>query len=167
MKKLLVVVDMQNDFLTGSLGSADSRAVIPAVRALAEGAENVVYTQDTHFENYMETREGKNLPVPHCIRGTEGWRISPEVYIEGAPIIEKRTFGSYELVEYVKRGGYDEITFCGILTDICVVSNVMLVKAALPEAEVRVVSHACAGVTPESHEAALVTMKSCQVTVLP
>lgn len=165
MKKLLVVVDMQNDFVTGPLGSPEARRILPAVRRLVEEAEEVVYTADTHFENYLSTREGRLLPVPHCLRGTEGWKIADGIYREGAKIFEKHSFGSPELAEYARCGGYEEIVFCGVCTDICVVSNVLLVKAALPEAEVKVISSACAGVTPEKHEAALETMRSCQVTV--
>ncbi len=165
MKKLLVVVDMQRDFVTGALSTAEAQAIVPRVKALAEAAENVVYTADTHGENYMETREGRHLPVKHCIKGTEGWEILPEVYRAGAPVFEKPAFGSLSLAEYIRAEGYDDITFCGVCTDICVVSNVLLVKAMLPEAEVRVISSACAGVTPQLHEAALATMKSCQVTV--
>ena len=128
--------------------------------------EEVVYTADTHPENYLQTREGRLLPVPHCIKGTAGWEILPEVYKAGAKVFEKPTFGSLELMDYVKAGGYTEITLCGVCTDICVVSNALLIKAALPEAEVRVVSSACAGVTPEKHTAALETMRSCQISVL-
>lgn len=166
MKRLLVVVDMQRDFLYGSLQTAEAAHIVPAVKALVEGADEVVYTADTHEQNYLQTREGRLLPVPHCIRGTEGAEIVPEVFRAGSAVFEKGTFGSTELAGYVKAGGYDEITFCGVCTDICVVSNVLLVKAALPEAEVRVVESACAGVTPEKHRAAIETMRSCQVTIV-
>ncbi len=166
MKKLLVVVDMQRDFVTGSLGTEEARAIVPRVRELVAAAEEVVFTADTHGENYLETQEGRRLPVPHCIAGTEGWEILPEVYRAGAKIFEKPSFGSEALASYVKEGGYGEIVFCGVCTDICVVSNALLVKAALPEAEVRVVSSACAGTTPARHCAALETMRSCQVTVV-
>ena len=166
MKKLLIVVDMQKDFITGALGTPEAAAIVSRVKELVEGAEEVVYTADTHYANYLQTREGRLLPVPHCIKGTAGWEILPEVYKKGAKVFEKPTFGSLELMEYVKAGGYAEITLCGVCTDICVVSNALLIKAALPEAEVRVVSSACAGVTPEKHVAALETMRSCQVSVL-
>lgn len=165
MKKLLVVVDMQRDFVTGALGTEEAKKIVPRVKELVGNASEVVYTADTHGENYLETREGRFLPVPHCIKGTAGWEILPELYKQGAKIFEKPTFGSDALARYVKEGGYDEITFCGVCTDICVVSNALLVKAALPEAEVRAVASACAGVTPEKHLAALETMRSCQIVV--
>ncbi len=163
MKKLLIVVDMQRDFVTGALGTPEARAIVPRVAELVRAAEEVVYTADTHSQTYLNTREGRFLPVPHCVKGTEGWEILPEVYRPGAKIFEKPAFGSLDLLSYVREGGYEDITLCGVCTDICVVSNALLVKAALPEAEVRVVPSACAGVTPEKHEAALVTMASCQI----
>lgn len=166
MKKLLVVVDMQNDFVTGSLGTKEAQAIVGNVRALVEQAESVVYTMDTHDEHYLDTREGRMLPVPHCVKSTEGWKLVPGIYAEGAPVIEKGTFGSMALVDFVSSGGYDEITFCGVCTDICVVSNALLVKAALPEADVRVIARACAGVDPERHNAALLTMSSCQIEIV-
>lgn len=165
MKKLLVVVDMQRDFVTGALGTEEAKAIVPRVRALAAAADEVVYTADTHGENYLQTREGKYLPVKHCIKGTPGWEILPEVYRAGAKIFEKPAFGSMELAGYIRAGGYDDVAFCGVCTDICVVSNALLVKAALPEADVRVYASACAGVSPEKHRAALETMKSCQIIV--
>lgn len=166
MKKLLIVVDMQEDFISGALGSEQARAIVPAVRRLVEEASSVVYTQDTHGADYAERQEGRKLPVPHCIRGTRGWEILPEVYKKGSRIFEKGTFGSLPLAEYAKREGFDEITLCGVCTDICVVSCAMLLKAYLPETEIRVVADACAGVTPEKHAAALETMRSCQITVI-
>ncbi len=166
MKELLVVVDMQEDFVTGPLGSKEAAAAVPAVRSLVEGAETVVYTKDTHEENYLSTQEGKNLPVPHCLRGTKGWEILPSLYKKGSPVFEKGTFGSLALAEYAKKEGFSRITLCGVCTDICVVSNALLLKAYLPEAEICVVKSACAGVTPEAHEAALKTMQSCQITIL-
>lgn len=165
MKKLLVVVDMQNDFVTGPLGTPEAREIVPCVRELAERAEHVVYTADTHSEEYLSTREGRFLPIKHCIMRTEGWKIDERVYLAGAPIIEKPTFGSFDLVEFIRQGGYSDITFCGVCTDICVVSNALLVKAAFPEAEIRVVERACAGVSPERHRAAIETMKSCQIVI--
>lgn len=165
MKKLLVVVDMQKDFVTGALGTAEARAIVPRVKELVGRAEEVVYTADTHGADYLSTREGKYLPVVHCVKGTAGWEILPEVYRAGAKIFEKPAFGSLALQAYCKEGGYDDITFCGVCTDICVVSNALLVKAALPEADVRVVASACAGVTEQKHAAALETMQSCQIIV--
>ena len=166
MKKLLVVVDMQEDFVGGALGTKEARAIVPAVRRLVDEAETVVYTQDTHGADYLNLQEGKKLPVLHCIKDTGGWKILKEVYKAGCRVFEKGTFGSLELAEFARREGFDEITLCGVCTDICVVSNALLLKAYLPEAEIKVVSSACAGVTPEKHAAALETMKSCQITIL-
>ncbi len=166
MKRLLVVIDMQNDFVTGPLGTAEAAAIVPAVRKLIDGAEEVVYTMDTHSPGYPDTREGRFLPVPHCIRGTEGWKILPELLRDGAKIFEKPTFGSEALARYAAAGGYGVITFCGVCTDICVVTNALLVKTALPEADVRVAAYACAGVTPEKHRAAIETMRSCQIEII-
>lgn len=175
MKKLLVVVDMQNDFVTGSLGTDEAVAIIPAVVSKVEDyiadKENeceIIFTKDTHGEDYMSTQEGKNLPVMHCIKGTEGFDIVPELkaYAEDNYVLEKPTFGSMELADIIKRNGYDEIEFVGLCTDICVISNVMLAKAADINARVCVDSSACAGVTPETHSNALEAMKMCQVTIL-
>lgn len=171
MKRLLVVVDMQNDFVRGALGSAEAVKILPAVGELireqrALGAE-VVFTQDTHGADYARTQEGRLLPVPHCIAGTDGWQIVPELLAqaEGANVFEKGTFGSIALAEYVRAGGYTDIALCGVCTDICVVSNALLIKAYCPEANLRVFGCACAGTTAERHEAALATMRSCQIAV--
>lgn len=172
MKRLLVVVDMQNDFIDGSLGTAEAVAIVKPAEAyiknaLEAGAE-VVFTRDTHHDNYMETQEGKRLPVVHCIEGESGWEICDELkpYAEGKLIFDKPSFGSEGLQEYVRAKQYDEITLLGLCTDICVISNAMLVKAALPEATVRVVADCSAGVTPESHENALKAMTMCQIDVI-
>lgn len=164
IKRLLVVVDMQRDFVDGALGSVAAQAIVPAVEALVSGADEVVYTQDTHGGDYLETHEGKFLPVPHCIRGAAGWEIVPELFRAGARVFEKGTFGSVPLAEYA--AGYDEITLCGVCTDICVVSNALLIRAFAPEASVRVVAGACAGTSPEAHDAALCTMRSCQIEIV-
>lgn len=166
MKRLLVVVDMQYDFVSGTLGSHRARAIVPAVQRLVAEAEDVVYTQDTHERDYLSTHEGRRLPVEHCIRGTQGQKIVEEVYRSGAPVIEKGSFGSLALADYVKAGGYDEITLCGLCTDICVISNALILRAALPEAEIRVIKDACAGASVKGHGAALETMKNCHVTVI-
>ena len=164
IKRLLIVVDMQRDFVDGALGSAAAQAIVPAVGALVSGADEVVYTQDTHGGDYLETHEGKLLPVPHCIRGTAGWEILPQLFRRGARVFEKGTFGSVPLAEYA--AGYGEITLCGVCTDICVVSNALLIRAFAPEAGVRVAASACAGTSPEAHQAALLTMKSCQIEII-
>ena len=167
--KILVVVDMQKDFIDGALGTAEAVAIVPKVIEKIKEYENsdslVLYTKDTHFENYMQTREGRHLPVPHCIKGTEGHGI-PDAILRGHDlIIEKPTFGSTELVEYLEKVDFDEIELIGLCTDICVVSNALLIKARFPELEVSVDSSCCAGVTPTTHEAALTTMRMCQINV--
>lgn len=171
MKELLVVVDMQNDFVSGTLGSAAAAAVVPDVERLIRhkrraGAQ-VVFTLDTHGEDYPNTQEGKLLPVGHCVKGTEGWKIVPELlpFTEGARLFEKPVFGSIALAEFVKNERFDEVTLCGVCTDICMVSNALLLKAYCPDTVVRVVAEACAGTSEEAHAAALATMKSCQVIV--
>ncbi len=171
MKKLLVVVDMQKDFVTGSLGTKEALAIVPRVvkkveSALEEGRE-VVFTKDTHGADYLGTQEGKNLPVVHCIKGTEGWELVDELvsYEAGNAVIEKPGFGSMTLAEKAAKGNYDEVELVGLCTDICVISNAMLVKAADTELLVKVDQNCCAGVTPESHTNALEAMKLCQIVV--
>ena len=171
MQNILVVVDMQNDFIDGALGTKEAVAIVPAVKEKIENFDGkVIFTRDTHFENYMETQEGKNLPVPHCIKGTEGWEIRFELMelCKEQPI-DKLTFGSSELgnilVEEDKVNPIESITFIGLCTDICVISNVMIAKAFLPEVKIIVDAACCAGVSPETHKNALEAMKICQVTV--
>ncbi len=170
MKKLLVVVDMQNDFVTGALGSQEAVQILPNVkeklRFARENEVTVVFTRDTHFEDYLHTQEGKNLPVLHCVKGTPGWEIADGLYQEGERVFDKPTFGSLELAEFVKNEAFDEIELIGVCTDICVVSNALLIKAWCPEAKVQVDANCCAGVTKETHNAALQTMASCQVGIL-
>lgn len=167
--KYLIVVDMQNDFIDGALGTAEAAAIVPYVKSLIENFDGkVLFTRDTHSENYMETQEGNNLPVPHCIKGTHGWQIRAELdALRKTEAIDKVTFGSKDLVE-VLRGETDieSITFVGLCTDICVISNVMLTKAFYPEIPLAVDAKACAGVTPQSHKNALEAMKMCQVTII-
>lgn len=169
MSKLLVVVDMQKDFVDGSLGTNEAVAIVPQVVQEIESFDgDVVFTLDTHSSIYLETQEGKNLPVPHCIKGTDGWKLDKaiEPLASGRRIFEKPTFGSVELAEYVADGDYDDISLIGLCTDICVLSNAMLIKAFLPEVKVSVIASACAGVTPESHENALSAMKMCQINIV-
>ena len=176
-QKFLIVVDMQKDFIDGSLGTKEAQAIVPAVaeriRTLKNEGYAVIATLDTHEENYLDTREGKFLPVRHCIRGTEGWRIQKEVREalgDIAVLVEKPTFGSVRLPDIVREmsgpEGPCEIELLGLCTDICVVSNAMLLKAAFPETDFTVHADCCAGVTPDKHEAALETMRSCQITVI-
>lgn len=174
MKRLLIVVDMQKDFVDGALGSKEAAAIVDNVVKKIENFDgDIIVTYDTHSENYMETQEGKNLPVPHCIKGTGGWQLHSKVQAavdkRGYKAIEKPTFGSTELPEYI-RANYNtdglEIELIGLCTDICVVSNALLMKANFLEAKVSVDASCCAGVTIDSHNAALTTMKMCQVNVI-
>ena len=172
MQQILVVVDMQNDFVAGPLGTPEARAILPKV---AEKVKNfpgrVLFTRDTHEENYLESREGKALPVPHCIRGTRGWEICPELEtLRKEEPVDKPTFGSTGLGEVLRAADqYGEkigkITLVGVCTDICVISNALLLRAFLPEAEIAVDAACCAGVTPESHQTALRAMKACQIAI--
>ena len=173
MKKILVVVDMQKDFVDGTLGTKEAVSIVPAVVEKIENfSGDIIVTYDTHPENYMETQEGKNPPVPHCIKATDGWKLDEKVQSvldkKNYKIIEKPTFGATELPVYIKEN-YDpaeiEIELIGLCTDICVVSNALLLKANFLETKISVDANCCAGVTPESHNAALLTMKMCQVDV--
>lgn len=173
MKKLLVVVDMQNDFIDGALGTAEAVAIIDnAVKKIDAFDGDIIVTYDTHGENYAETLEGRNLPVAHCIKGTKGWELNEKIQSavdkKGFKAIEKPTFGSTGLIEYIKSSynpGEIKIELIGLCTDICVVSNALLMKANFLEAEVSVNASCCAGVTVDSHNAALTTMKMCQINV--
>ena len=166
MNKILIVVDMQNDFVSGSLGTAEARDIITKVRAKLDSFDgDVIFTRDTHNEDYLKTNEGKHLPVEHCIKGSRGWEIIDELKPYVKKTIDKPTFGSTELVEYLKTKNYDSFELCGLCTDICVVSNALLIKANFYEAEVSVDSTCCAGVTVNSHNSALETMKMCQIEV--
>ncbi len=175
MEHVLVVVDMQNDFVDGALGSPEAVAILPAVADKIKRHEGkIIFTRDTHTADYMNTREGKHLPVPHCIKDTEGWEIKDEVWVAAAgkpdvAVIDKPTFGSTELsallTDYAENHDLAEVTLIGICTDICVISNAMLIKAALPEIDVTVDAACCAGVTPESHENALKAMQVCQIKI--
>ncbi|WP_085830015.1 cysteine hydrolase family protein [Collinsella vaginalis] len=173
--RYLIVVDMQNDFLTGSLGTPEAAAIVDAVAERAATFEGTVaFTLDTHDTDYADTQEGRNLPVPHCLRGTEGWQLAPQLQEvrerRRASVFEKPTFGSTTLATWLAAEHVahpiDSIELCGVCTDICVVSNALLIKAALPEVPLSVDARLCAGVTPASHDAALATMASCQVEVL-
>ena len=168
MKKILIVVDMQKDFVDGALGSKEAVAIVDNVVERIENFDgDIIVTYDTHYENYMETAEGKRLPVPHCIKDTEGWQISDKLNVGESTIIDKLTFGSVELSEYIASlTDVEAVEFVGLCTDICVISNVLLLKAKLPETAISVDSGCCAGVTPESHSNALNAMKMCQIEIL-
>lgn len=171
----LVVVDMQKDFVDGALGTAEAQAIVPAVLNKIKGFDGtVLYTQDTHVPEYLSTQEGRYLPVEHCIRNTAGWELIPAVKelqeLTDAPVFEKNTFGSTELAQRLSaihdETPIDSIELIGLCTDICVVSNALMLKAFMPEVSMQVDAACCAGVTPDSHHAALQTMKSCQIAVI-
>lgn len=177
--KVLAVIDMQNDFIDGSLGTKEAQAIVPEVAEYIRGFDGkVIATRDTHGEDYLDSAEGQKLPVVHCTKGTKGWELRPEIReaLDGKPgsmVIDKPTFGSVELGEYVKRldgaDGSDpieEITVIGLCTDICVISNALLLKAYLPEVPIRVIESCCAGVTPQSHGQAIEAMKMCQIEIV-
>ena len=174
MKRILVVVDMQKVFIDGSLGTAEAQAIVPAAAEKIRGFDGDIFvTYDTHFENYLDTAEGKKLPVEHCIKGTDGWRLDVNIAeaLEGKAYtaVEKNTFGSVELPQLIKEAAGDEkfsVELIGLCTDICVVSNALVIKANFPEVPVSVDAACCAGVTPAAHDAALATMKSCQIDII-
>ena len=174
MKKFLIVVDMQKDFVDGALGTKEAVAIVPNVVNKIRSFDGKIFaTFDTHFENYMETAEGKKLPVPHCIRGTAGWQLDASVAAaleeKGYIPVEKITFGSVDLPLILKDAAGDElftVELVGLCTDICVVSNTLLMKAHFPEMDISVDSACCAGVTPATHQAALDTMACCQINIL-
>ncbi|MGN1204280.1 MAG: cysteine hydrolase family protein [Lachnospiraceae bacterium] len=171
----LIVVDMQNDFVTGALGSREAAAIVPSVvQKITQFTGTVLFTKDTHKDNYMETQEGKKLPVPHCIQDTDGWNLIPEIANlpqaqNPSRIFLKETFGSTKLAETLVKEHAEHpissITLIGVCTDICVISNALLIKAFLPEVPIFVDAACCAGVTPQTHDAALKTMESCQICV--
>lgn len=164
--KTLIVVDMQKDFINGSLGTAEAEAIVDNVKEKIEkyrsNGDEVIFTRDTHQQDYLKTNEGKHLPVVHCIEGTPGWEIDARLDTSGCEIINKPAFG------YTGWAGrhFSEVELVGLCTDICVVSNALILKALYPEIKVSVDARCCAGVTPESHKAALLTMKMCQVDVI-
>ena len=169
MKQLLVVVDMQNDFVTGSLGTQEAQLIVPRIACLChvykELGDEIIFTRDTHCADYLATQEGKNLPVEHCIKGTWGWQIVDDLQHYATNVIDKPTFGSTQLASYVAQGNYDQVTLVGLCTDICVISNALLIKASCPELKVSVDAGCCAGVSPQSHSNALQAMKMCQIEI--
>jgi len=169
--KVLAVIDMQKDFIDGALGTKEAAAIVPAVRrkidAAREAGTLVVFTRDTHREDYLSTQEGKNLPVRHCIVGTEGWQLSPALAAGTSPVFDKPGFGSAELVKFLSMlPKLESVELVGLCTDICVITNALMIKGALPELPVTVDSACCAGVTPQSHETALSAMRMCQIKVI-
>ena len=169
MKKTIIVVDMQNDFVTGSLGTKEACKTVPVIeKLLKENQGNqIIFTQDTHHEDYLSTSEGKMLPVEHCMKGTKGWEIIPELkeWTHQAIMVEKPTFGSLKLPQLISQNQPEQIILVGVCSDICVISNALILKAYFPETPIIVYENACAGVTPDKHQAAIETMKSCQIDV--
>ena len=171
-RKILLVIDMQNDFISGTLGTPEAEAIVDRVtdEIRKYSPADVIATRDTHTADYLNTQEGRTLPVLHCVKGTPGWELHPKIAaaLGGVAVIDKPSFGSVELAQKLfdlsKQDNLD-ITLVGLCTDICVVSNALLIKAFLPETPVRVIAECCAGVTPESHQAALETMKMCQIQI--
>lgn len=172
--RILAVIDMQKDFIGGALGTLEAQAILPAVRERIEeyrqAGDMVVFTRDTHHEGYLDSREGQNLPVVHCVEGTPGWEIDPSLCVGDSPVFNKPTFGSVELGQYVaemcREQEVDSLELVGLCTDICVISNAMVIRAFAPELPISVNSRCCAGVTPQSHEQALGAMAACQVKIL-
>ena len=167
--KYLIVVDMQVDFITGSLGSELATAIVPSVvKKVKHFDGKVIFTRDTHFNDYMNTQEGKNLPVPHCIKDSDGWHICDELKPYVDTVVDKRTFGSIELPKLLESFGepIERIELCGLCTDICVISNAMVLKAAFPEVPISVDSSCSAGVTVESHNTALDAMRAVQIEII-
>lgn len=166
MKKTLIVVDMQNDFIDMALGTPEAVAIVPKVRekilSYLDRGDRIIYTRDTHEENYLDTPEGRKLPVVHCIRDTKGWQIADGLYAEGSKIIDKPNFGW----PHWDQEALEQVEIIGLCTDICVVSNALIIKAQCPAAAVTVDASCCAGVTPATHQAALDTMKMCQIDVI-
>ena len=166
--KYLIVVDMQNDFITGSLGSNLAEKIVPDVVEKVKSFDGkVIFTRDTHFADYIKTQEGKKLPVQHCIKDTDGWQICDELMPYVNDVVDKVTFGSVDLPSLLKDYGekIEEIELCGLCTDICVISNAMILKASFPETKITVDAKCCAGVSVESHNTALAAMKSVQIEV--
>lgn len=172
MQDILIVVDMQNDFIDGALGTREAQAIVDKVKEkILDFKGPVIFTRDTHGENYMETQEGRNLPVPHCIKGTDGWQIRPELdALRKTRPVDKPGFGSVELGRMLLDMNAEEaigsVTLVGLCTDVCVISNALIIKAFLPEVPVKVDASCCAGISPESHGNALSAMAMCQVEIL-
>ena len=172
MKDVLIVVDMQNDFIDGALGTAEAVSIVPnVVEKVKSFPGTVIFTRDTHTENYLSTQEGRKLPVTHCVKGTPGWQIRAELEaLRKSDAVDKPGFGSTALAHMLasmdKAEGLSSVTLVGLCTDICVISNAMLIKAALPEVPVIVDAACCAGVTPASHKNALEAMKMCQIDII-
>lgn len=167
---VLVVVDMQNDFIDGALGTKEAVGIVGKVVEAVRGFEGeVVFTRDTHYDNYLQTQEGQNLPIPHCLEGSDGWQLPPALkeLSEGKTVFDKPGFGSLALANYLKqKGDVDTVVLMGLCTDVCVICNAMILKAALPETIIAVAADCCAGITPEGHNTALKAMEACQIKII-
>ena len=172
MKKLLVVIDYQNDFVSGSLGFEQAKEIedylVELITKYHDHHDDVIFTYDTHYDDYLNTNEGKNLPIVHCLENSEGWKLYGKIdaLASNDKKIKKNTFGSLELGNYLKDKNYDEITIVGVVSNICVISNAMILKAFFPESEIIVDASCCAGVTPSTHKQALESMKMCHIDVI-
>ena len=169
--KVLAIIDMQKDFIDGALGTKEAVSIMPKVAArlkkAREDGETVVFTRDTHHADYLSTQEGRKLPVPHCMEGTAGWQIDAALAVEDAPVFDKPGFGSPALIEYLRSlPALEGVEFIGLCTDICVITNAMMTKGALPEVPLSVRADCCAGVTAQSHETALQAMRMCQISIV-
>ncbi len=169
--KVLAVIDMQNDFISGALGTPEAECIVPRVRQKIEAARasgvRVVFTRDTHTSDYLNTQEGRKLPVPHCLLGSDGWQIDARLDVADSAVFDKPSFGSPDLIRFLSMlPALEAVEFVGLCTDICVITNAMMLKGALPELSITVDSACCAGVTPQSHENALSAMKMCQIEIV-
>lgn len=174
MKKALIVIDMQNDFINGSLGTREAQAIVPNVAKLIQSSDYaaIFFTRDTHSKDYLDTQEGKNLPIEHCIRGTNGWKIHDDIAVASIEsdmagvIIDKPTFGAFDIADELAEGNYDEVDLVGLCTDICVITNALILKTQFPEMKINIIENATAGTTPEVKQAALTVAKSCQINII-
>ena len=165
MKKALIVIDMQNDFINGSLGTREAQAIVPNVAKLIQSSDYaaIFFTRDTHSKDYLDTQEGKNLPIEHCIRDTNGWKIHDDM---AGVIIDKPTFGTFDIADELAEDNYDEVDLVGLCTDICVITNALILKTQFPEMKINIIENATAGTTPEAKQAALTVAKSCQINII-
>lgn len=170
MKKVLVVIDMQNDFIDGILGSPEAQKILPRVCERIEDAiknnYDIIFTKDTHSADYLNTEEGKKLPIKHCIKGSYGWEFPDALKIYAKNVIEKGQFGTLKLVDYLQNDKPEIVEILGLCTDICVINNAMIIKAALPESKIFVNSACCAGTSPENHLTALSAMSACHIDII-
>lgn len=174
MKKALIVIDMQNDFINGSLRTREAQAIVPNVAKLIQSSDYaaIFFTRDTHSKDYLDTQEGKNLPIEHCIRGTNGWKIHDDIAVASiesnipCDVINKPTFGTFNIATKLVEDNYDEVDLVGLCTDICVITNALILKTRFPEMKINIIENATAGTTPEAKWVALTVAKSCQINII-